>query len=264
VRNIDLNHTFYRIANEPMRTWPFLHFFVREVFTPEVYRQLHENWPAPEHFQDYVKAGNIEKERFYFPFEPENVRKLPPEQRIFWEGVHNWLISPALQAMSLGKYGAAMDARLMEAFEEPVHLQDIASCLRFGKSLVWDIPGYGLLPHADDPRVLFNFLFYLPRPEEASAYGTSIYLPKQEGFYSRGESRHPREDFDHVFTFPFEPNAMFSFMRTPFSFHGVEPLRGEGDQRRLMLYSIRLDNDAVAQWRQQRQGASVPVLEPAE
>ena len=131
----------------------------------------------------------------------------------------------------------------MEVFGRPVSYDEIGEHMTHGLTLVWDISGYALLPHADDPRVIFNFLFYLPKDEETSQFGTSVYVPKARDFTSSGEPRHARGDFELVHTFPFVPNAMFSFLRTPNSFHGVEPVTGDYTERRLLLYSIRVDED---------------------
>ncbi len=152
----------------------------------------------------------------------------------------------ALQADGgLGKYQPNVDILLSNVCGMPIGGDVVGSYTKYALSLVWDISGYALLPHADDPRVIFNFLFYLPAPGEESAFGTSIYLPKDRAFLSSGEARHQRHEFEHVSTYPFKQNAMFSFMRTARSFHGVEPVTGEDSVRRLILFSIRIDEEMM-------------------
>jgi hypothetical protein len=240
-----LNESLYRIANEPVLSYPFQHFFVEDVLPEDVYDRIHANWPAPESFLNYEEAKNPEQERFYFPLEPERLAKLPAEPRAFWNGIRAWLMSPDLRRIALGKYQPQVDVLLSNVFGVPIGDDVIGSYTKYALSLVWDISGYALLPHADDPRVIFNFLFYLPAPGEESAFGTSIYLPKDRNFLSSGEARHQRHEFEHVSTYPFKRNAMFSFMRTARSFHGVEPVTGEDSVRRLILFSIRIDEEMM-------------------
>ena len=41
-------------------------------------------------------------------------------------------------------------------------------------------------------------------------------------------------------TMPYVPNALFAFMKTPNSFHGVEPIEEPDVRRDLLLYDIRV------------------------
>jgi len=49
-----LNLTTYRVANEPVRTYPFPHFYATDVFHPDIFRQIHACWPRPD---VYPRAG---------------------------------------------------------------------------------------------------------------------------------------------------------------------------------------------------------------
>jgi hypothetical protein len=42
-----------------------------------------------------------------------------------------------------------------------------------------------------------------------------------------------------MLTMPYVPNALFAFMKTANSFHGVEPIQEPAVQRDLLLYDIR-------------------------
>jgi hypothetical protein len=44
-----------------------------------------------------------------------------------------------------------------------------------------------------------------------------------------------------MLTMPYVPNALFAFMKTPNSFHGVEPIQEPQVQRDLLLYDIRAE-----------------------
>ena len=148
--------------------------------------------------------------------------------------------------VTFDKYRAHISANLElllgRAF---LNAAEVEPLVRFNTSLAWDITGYRLLPHADDPRVLLNLLFYAPRDETQVALGTTIYVPKCADLVSRGEPRHSREEFDAVVTFPYLPNSVFSFVRTPKSFHGMEGIETEQTERKLILYSVMLKDDVA-------------------
>ena len=48
-------------------------------------------------------------------------------------------------------------------------------------------------------------------------------------------------------TLPYVPNALFAFMKTPNSFHGVEPIEEPEVRRDLLLYDLRLGPPPQAQ-----------------
>jgi hypothetical protein len=63
----------------------------------------------------------------------------------------------------------------------------------------------------------------LPKDDRLSAFGTSIYRPKEANFAAWKSPHFPHEQFDRLRTFPFVPNSLFVFAKTDTSFHGVEP-----------------------------------------
>jgi hypothetical protein len=81
-------------------------------------------------------------------------------------------------------------------------------------------------------------LFYLPKDESQSHLGTSIYLPKDPKFTCEGGPHYSFENFTRVVTMPFKPNALFAFVKTNNSFHGVEPVLDPDTKRWLLLYDV--------------------------
>ena len=55
-----------------------------------------------------------------------------------------------------------------------------------------------------------------------------------------GGPHYPFERFERMATMPFVPNALFAFLKTDNSFHGVEPIDEPGIHRYLLLYDLRL------------------------
>jgi FkbM family methyltransferase len=97
--------------------------------------------------------------------------------------------------------------------------------------LIKDIPGYQISPHTDLEQRVLSVIFYLNGKD-----GTSLYVPKEDGFTSDGKKHLPFEDFKRVKTVPNKPNTAFVFLRTPNSFHGVAKTKAE---RNVLLYDIR-------------------------
>ena len=235
-----------RIADQAVSDQPFPHFYVEDVFSADVFAKIHEHWPTTEHFHSALEDGGMEPQRFYFHLRQEEIKKLDPEGRVFWESVATWLTSARLLDAALSKYGDRITSRLTEMFgASQWTAARIATLTRFNTSLVWDVTGYSLLPHADDPRVLLNYLFYLPLDDSQRDLGTTIYAPKDPDYVSHGEARHHREYFTALKTFPYLPNSMFSFVRTPRSFHGMEGVHTERTTRKLMVYSLMLNDQAM-------------------
>jgi hypothetical protein len=61
-------------------------------------------------------------------------------------------------------------------------------------------------------------------------------------------------------TMPYLPNSLFAFVKTPNSFHGVEPIRETGIRRDLLLYDIKVQNPPELQ--QQATAAPKPATSP--
>ncbi len=240
------DHSIARIGDQLICDQPFPHFYVEDVFSADVFAKIHDYWPAPEHFHSSLEAGGMEPERFYFRLGAAEIKALDPEKRIFWESMAAWLTSSRLLDLSVSKYGEKITSRLTEMFGGTNWAAaQIQPLTRFNISLVWDVTGYRLLPHADDPRVLLNYLFYLPPDASQRDLGTTIYAPKDPTYVSRGEARHHRENFNALKTFPYLPNSMFSFVRTPRSFHGMEGVNTTNTTRKLMFYSLMLHDEAI-------------------
>lgn len=98
---------------------------------------------------------------------------------------------------------------------------------------------YSLGPHSDSTKKVLTLLFYLPGDLSQEHLGTSIYMPRDPSFICLGGPHYPFEKFERIYSVPFRPNALFGFVKTANSFHGVEPLKEhESCRRQLLLYDI--------------------------
>jgi hypothetical protein len=104
---------------------------------------------------------------------------------------------------------------------------------------VRDTADYSIKVHTDIKKKAITLLFYLPHDLSTLNYGTSVYVPKDQGsvpFESDGTRRFEFELFEKVYTAPFMPNSVFGFKRANNSFHGVER-QGSGI-RNVLLYNL--------------------------
>ncbi len=246
--NNSLKLTTKNIQDQNITSLPFSHFYMDKVFPEDLFNLIHNNWPDMDLFENGKVLGiNIEAERFYFKLNIDNIKNLSAEKRFFWEKIIKWLTSDELMVKLLDKYKGDLDFLPKKNLED-FYLNILKPEINFNTSLVMDIGGYELRPHADDPRVILNLLFYLPFDEKGKELGTSIYIPKERNIPKSQNNnpiaRYPRDWFQLVKTFPYQPNSLFSFVRSDESFHGVEPSQNKNYTRRLMLLSLMFKNNS--------------------
>jgi hypothetical protein len=217
-------HLLYKVANAPINTYPYPHFFVQDVFPADFYAKLQSMLPDRESSMKplpEVRAigGDGYRERFVLVLGGEHMDTLTEEQREFWMELRGMLVGGAFGQMLLDRFN-------------PVLKQ------RFGGKKVGFYDEAMLVQDTDAGRKVVTLLFYLPRDESQRNLGTSIYLPKDRQFRCPGGPHYKREDFDRMWTMPFLPNSLFVFCKTDNSFHGVEPVTDPDTRRWLLLYDI--------------------------
>ena len=233
---VDL-HVLYRIANAPVRNFPFPHIFVRDVFPADYYRSLRDHMPPNPEFRTLTSMGrvygNYPDSRVVVPMTPEEVGQLPETCRPFWQDLVSWMIG--------GEFGQAVLPIFFEGLQR--RFGDLSN-VRFTDEalLVKDATTYSLGPHTDTPKKVASFLFYLPADDSMSHLGTTIYAPKIPDFRCSGGEHHPFDNFLPVMTMPYLPNSLFAFLKTDNSFHGVEPIADGNVRRDLLLYDIKTSN----------------------
>ena len=238
----------YQIANTPVRSYPYPHFYVQPVFPEAYYRRVLETMPDTEALtpiNEFGTVGRIDKKTGQMvksPFEPRYLAELPvleaEEQAAFgsgsdtWHSLSSWLLGERFRNLIIGKFMAPIrarfgaDARLVTTVEA-----------RF----VRDMTDYSIKPHTDTPKKLVSLLFYLPPDDRLQALGTSVYVPKDPAFRCNGENRYPFEQFNKVMTAGFLPNSLFGFLKSDQAFHGVEVIKQPEIERNLLLYNIYLE-----------------------
>jgi hypothetical protein len=230
-------HAAYKVANAPLNLFPYPHFYIDQIFPNDFYAELQAMLPDPTAMLPIADVRPVRgyKERFVFELAGEQLTSLPEQKRFFWEALRKWLIAGRFGQVILNKFGQFLDQRFGK---QEVSLYDEAL-------LVQDITNYKLGPHTDTPRKVITLLFYLPKDESQKHLGTSMYIPKDPSFRCPGGPHHSHDKFERVFTMPFVPNALFAFLKTDVSFHGVEPIADEDCRRWLLLYDIYVQAQAA-------------------
>lgn len=238
-------HVTYKVANAPIKPFPYPHIYLQDVFPPDFYRELRAHLPPAEAYQDLkalnrVGAGYPDT-RLVMVVTPENVQALPEPSRSFWNATAQWLLGGAFGQMMTSKFAEFLEQRFGDLRQTRFYDEAL---------LVQDYTTYSLGPHTDSPAKVLSFLFYLPPDDSLAHLGTSIYVPKDPGFTCPGGPHHGFEKFDRMATMPYLPNTLFAFLKTDNSFHGVEPIQETGVRRDLLLYDIKVANAPELRQRQ--------------
>lgn len=229
-------HVVYRVANVPLRDYPYPHLYLESVFPDEFYRSIRRNWPDAASLVSLAESGRVSPgaypDRFILPFVPEELEKLPQDKRDFWRDFGSWFLGERFMRVLLKKFGLDIRRRFGEAIGR--HSFGVDSLI------VRDRVNYKLGPHTDTPSKLLSLLFYCPDDDSTKHLGTSIYEPMDPGFRCPGGPHYPHDRFIRVATMDYQPNSLFAFFKTDNSFHGVEPITDGGVLRDLLLYDIRV------------------------
>lgn len=224
------------IAAAPVILDPTPHWYAEEVFPQDFYTEMLARLPQPDKFTSIADLGwiegdaSLESNRGVLQLSGQGLSGLDPELAAFWGEISKSFRTERFALTMIRKYLPQMAERF----------GDEIGTMRFSATpmLLSDDGAYELGPHTDRPERLLAALFYLPTDASTPELGTSVYLPKDPTFTCPGGPHHRFEDFQLVKTAPYTPNTAFCFFKTDTSFHGVEPVPGTGQQRRLFSYIL--------------------------
>jgi hypothetical protein len=224
----------YQIANTPILSHPFPHFYVRAVFPEQWYRELSARLPDQRFYKRLDETGTVPKgaypERFICELtdartaEQERDGKPGP-----WHEISHVFEGPSFAQLVLTRFNDAITTR----FGSHMELEIETDC-----RLVRDFSNYAITPHTDAPRKLVSLLFYMPPDESMKELGTSIFVPNDPAFRCDGTRHHDFKDFKKVMTAPYLPNSLLGFVKNDKAFHGVERIDRPRTQRDSVLYNI--------------------------
>ncbi len=179
----DATHFVKAWDSAPLRTDPYNHFIVKDIFTPSLVSDLVEI-PAQEHDLAYALGTREEFNPTRQYVTPDTISQFEAARRI-----SDIFLSPIVIS-ALEKKGV-------------ISLKD--SLLRIEYAI--DKDKFWLTPHTDLGVKLFTFLIYLSEGEDAYAWGTDIYYDAD----------------NHHSTVPYESNTGLSFFPSNKTWHGFEP-----------------------------------------
>jgi hypothetical protein len=224
----------YRIANAPVRRYPYPHFYIEEIFPADWYKELLSHLPHTRHYRRLNETGAVTEgaypERYVCELPAAFLAERPADRDASpWAILSRVFSGPDFAQRVLALF--ASDA--MARFGSDAELDYQVQC-----QLVRDFSNYSIAPHTDTPRKLVSLLFYLPPDLSMRSLGTSIYVPNDPAFRCEGTVHHSFADFKRVTTMPYLPNSLFGFFKTDNSFHGVERIEKKRTQRDSILYNV--------------------------
>jgi hypothetical protein len=248
IREQVLAHMLQRLEATKTCEDPYPHFWLREVFPPEIYQQMLHRQPQDSDFLPQ-KAERFYKQdgtstRLQLPVLEHHLVKLPGENGEFWLGIHDVLHSRELKQAVYRKLAAGLMYRYGVAEAAVEDLPGVPAPRFFRER-----DGYAIAPHPDTRRKIVTLQFALSEDRTQLDLGTGIYvrsllpgdwLGQPSGF--RG--------FRKVQQYPFEPNSAFAFSVLNSigkkSWHGREKLAGDCGVRNSILtiyYATQADVD---------------------
>lgn len=224
------------IADATVSLDPTPHWYVDQVFPQDFYNELMVRMPEPSAFTSITEMGWVtdgggsEAQRGVLELSAQALQRLDPELAGFWQEIGKQFRTENFALTMLRKFLPHIAERY----------GDDVGTMRFSATpmLLSDNGNYALGPHTDRMERVLAALFYLPAAASSPELGTSLYLPKDPTFTCPGGPHHSFDKFQRVATMPYAPNSAFCFFKTDTSFHGVEPVPGEGQQRRLFSYIL--------------------------
>ena len=228
-------HTIERIRKAPIRTNPFPHLFIEEIFPPDFYAEMQRHRMPDEDFRSLVSTGRVNK-----AYSAERLCYMPDQEPTaaasarFWQTLFAAYNDEDFLNVWLERFAPYLQKRIDDGFG----FADNATNPRTEIFLMRDKRNYVLRPHTDVPSKAISVLFYLPPDARFEMLGTSLYKPKNTESVAFGVHL-DREDFDLIATIPFRTNAALGFPNLPGSLHGVETLDGSEQVRDIMLYDVK-------------------------
>ena len=230
------------VERSALRSAPFEHIYMENVFSPGFYRTLLENLPDTKQYhqlyhRDALRAdGTSTRLRMYLY--PENLFGLPGAQRRVWRQVAKALCAPALELAFKRKFRAPLENR----FQQPV--EEIA--LYPVPILVRDLPGYRIGIHADTLTKAVTVQFYLPGDQAQAHLGTVFHTNRAQ------------DGSDQPVAMQFLPASGYAFpVMKKESWHSAPQTTEADGERRSIMLTYYVDQDLKTKFKRRRQRLGV-------
>src|SRR4029077_15441743 len=105
----------YKVANAPIRMFPYPHFLVHEVFPADFYRAIREHLPPNNAYKTLAALKRVGSEypdtRTVLPLTPAAVADLPEPYRAFWVDTARWMLGGPFGRIVLQKFAPLLESR---------------------------------------------------------------------------------------------------------------------------------------------------------
>jgi hypothetical protein len=214
-----------KIGLSPLRSQPFGHIYHEDVFPDLHYDEILLHLPESRFYKELRHPDALQPDgtsaRLSFNLYPENIRRLPPEQREFWTEFTREMTAPCVET--------AFKVRFKKILEEHCERRLEQIKLRPWPMLLRDIAGYKISIHPDAPQKAITTQYYLPVDERQKSLGTVLH------------ERLPSGDFTEVRALPFLPNSGYAFAVTTESWHSVKVMSASGPPRNSLMVTYFYD-----------------------
>ncbi len=218
-----------KIGLAPLKSVPFGHIYHEQVFPETLYREMLRQLPENRFYDELRHPDALQPDgrsaRLSFNLYPENIRRLPPEQRAFWSKMRREMTAPIVEAAFKTKFKKILEEHCQRRLEK-IKLRPWPMLLR-------DIAGYKISIHPDTPRKAITTQYYLPADENQRHLGTVLH------------ERQPGGGFSEVCTLPFLPDSGYAFAVTTESWHSVKVMANGGPPRNSLMVTYFYDRGWV-------------------
>ncbi len=227
-----VDHLVSEIASTELCSEPYSHFYLERAFADSVFQQMLELLPAHAAFGGDNPRKHTREDgmitRNVISVSPPALAALPEEQKVFWNEIGVALTSTRLKDAVFAKLSKDLSHRF------GIPAEKLTTIPAYPKpALVKDLGGYEIAPHKDTRSKIVTMQFYLPPDASKSDLGTAVYrvrLLRVKNLLS------PRNRFEKVKQFSFQPNSGYGFAVGSKSWHGRETVpMVSGERNSLML-----------------------------
>jgi hypothetical protein len=217
---------------------PFEHCIVDNILPENIMEAIYLNWPL-EVMVPIPETGRTTKyvERKVMLFQPSFLEQLPEDKKFFWIELSKTLISTEIISSCYDKFRFTLDKRIKHLG----HLKNINSEML----LVSDSKDYAIGPHTDSRSRFISLLLYLSKDIKYKDSGTCFYKPINKKTPVQDLRHHKFEDFSRIKKIKYKPNRLVFFPRTDISYHGVEHIKIDNCDRRLIIINIKAPEGAI-------------------
>src|ERR1700691_1157016 len=93
-------YVLQRIAETPLKSDPFSHFFIEQIFPGSFYQELISHFPDPALYR-YSESND---RRWVLSLDDETLNRIAPEQKLVWEQVRALLCGEKFLTAILEKF----------------------------------------------------------------------------------------------------------------------------------------------------------------